>query len=73
MKVGRIEIGRGVTIGAGTTILYDTKVHDHVRLRPLTIVMKGEELPANTEWEGAPAVPANWRPGKENERLDKAA
>ncbi len=57
MKVGRVEVGRGVSIGAFSTVLYDTRVGDFARLRPLTIVMKGESIPAHSEWEGAPAVP----------------
>lgn len=57
MKIGRVVVGRGVSVGAFATVLYDTKVGDYARLRPLTIVMKGESIPANTEWEGAPAVP----------------
>ncbi|MEE7475204.1 Pls/PosA family non-ribosomal peptide synthetase [Methylobacterium hispanicum] len=57
MKIGRVKIGRGVSVGAFATVLYDTKVGDYARLRPLTIVMKGESIPASTEWEGAPAVP----------------
>ncbi|CAK0769958.1 Carrier domain-containing protein [Gammaproteobacteria bacterium] len=57
MKVGRVSIGKGVTVGAGATVLYDTHVGDFARLGPLTLVMKGEEIPANTEWAGAPAAP----------------
>jgi non-ribosomal peptide synthetase-like protein len=57
MKVGRVHIGHGVTVGAGSTVLYDTSVGDYARLGPLTVVMKGEEIPAHTEWVGAPAVP----------------
>ncbi|MBV9078923.1 MAG: amino acid adenylation domain-containing protein [Methylobacteriaceae bacterium] len=57
MKVGRVHLGRGVTVGANATVLYDTKVGDWAQLRPLTIVMKGEAIPANSEWEGAPAEP----------------
>ncbi|MEA2832955.1 MAG: hypothetical protein QOG66_1157 [Methylobacteriaceae bacterium] len=57
MKIGRVHVGDGVTVGAGSTILYDTYVGDYARLGPLTIVMKGEEIPAHTEWIGAPAVP----------------
>ncbi|GJD54527.1 Pls/PosA family non-ribosomal peptide synthetase [Methylobacterium dankookense] len=57
MKIGRVKLGRGVSVGAFATVLYDTKVGDYARLRPLTIVMKGESIPANSEWEGAPAVP----------------
>lgn len=57
MKVGRIEIGDGVTIGSFATVLYDTKVGDYARLNALTLVMKGEQIPASTVWGGAPAVP----------------
>lgn len=57
MKVGRVTVGQGVSVGAFSTVLYDTKVGDYARLRPLTIVMKGESIPAHSEWEGAPAVP----------------
>ncbi|MCW2275522.1 amino acid adenylation domain-containing protein [Rhodoblastus acidophilus] len=58
MKVGRVKLGSGVTVGAGSTVLYDSHVGDFARLGPLTIVMKGESIPAHTEWEGSPAVPA---------------
>jgi non-ribosomal peptide synthetase-like protein len=57
MKVGRVHIGNGVTVGTGSTVLYDTNVGDYARLGALTVVMKGEEIPAHTEWVGAPAVP----------------
>ncbi len=57
MKVGRVKLGYGVTVGAGSTVLYDTNVGDFARLGPLTIVMKGEAIPAHTEWSGAPAIP----------------
>lgn len=58
MKVGRIQVGNGVTIGANATVLYDTQIGDFARLGPLTIVMKGEHIPPHTEWIGSPAVPA---------------
>ncbi|MFP5513595.1 MAG: hypothetical protein ACLGJC_10980, partial [Alphaproteobacteria bacterium] len=57
MKVGRVSVGTGVTIGAGATVLYDTHVGDFARLGPLTLVMKGEEIPAHGDWAGAPAEP----------------
>ncbi|WOJ89091.1 Pls/PosA family non-ribosomal peptide synthetase [Methylocapsa polymorpha] len=57
MKVGRVNVGKGVTVGAGSTVLYDTLVADYARLGPLTLVMKGEHIPANSEWVGAPAEP----------------
>ena len=57
MKVGRIDIGRGVTIGSGTTILYDTKIEDFAQIGPLSLVMKGETLPTGTVWSGSPTQP----------------
>jgi len=57
MKVGRVKVGKGVTVGAGSTVLYDTNVADYARLGPLTVVMKGEEIPAHSEWVGSPAQP----------------
>ena len=63
MKVGRVHLGRGVFVGANATVLYDTHIGDYARLRPLTVVMKGENIPANSEWEGAPAVPVVHKAG----------
>jgi non-ribosomal peptide synthetase-like protein len=57
MKVGRIKIGKDVTIGAGSTVLYDTKVGDGALIGPLTLVMKGEALPHSSAWVGSPAQP----------------
>ncbi|MEY5100199.1 MAG: hypothetical protein RJA36_2918 [Pseudomonadota bacterium] len=55
MKIGRIRVGADVTVGARTTILYDSVLGDRTRLGPLTLVMKGESLPAGTAWSGSPA------------------
>ena len=57
MKIGRVEIGARTTIGSRSTILYDTHIGDSVNLGPLTLVAKGERLPAGTRWEGSPAAP----------------
>jgi non-ribosomal peptide synthetase-like protein len=57
MKIGRIHLEDGVTVGAGATVLYDTHIGRYARLGPLTVIMKGEAIPANTEWVGAPAQP----------------
>jgi len=58
MKIGSIEVGKCVTLGPGSTILYDTHVGDYARLGPLTVVMKGETIPGASEWIGSPAQPA---------------
>jgi non-ribosomal peptide synthetase-like protein len=68
MKVGRVSIGNGVTIGAGSTVLYDAHVGDFARLGPLTLVMKGESIPAGTEWVGAPAEPKTVEPTQQGLR-----
>lgn len=57
MKIGQVRLGRRVAVGPATTILYDTEVGDDVRLGPLTLVAKGERLPAGTDWTGSPAAP----------------
>lgn len=62
MKVGRVTLGRGVTVGAGSTVLYDTHVGDYARLGPLTLVMKGESIPPHTQWHGSPAEPLRTEP-----------
>jgi len=63
MKVGRVRLGEGVSVGAGSTVLYDTEVGDYARVGLLTIVMKGETIPAHSAWAGAPAetVPVGGR------------
>ncbi|TAN54940.1 MAG: amino acid adenylation domain-containing protein [Magnetospirillum sp.] len=58
MKVGRVRLNPGVSIGSGSTVLYDTHIGEFARIGKLTIVMKGESIPAHGEWEGAPAQTA---------------
>ncbi|KAG1251800.1 hypothetical protein G6F65_018194 [Rhizopus arrhizus] len=57
MKIGPVRIGRGVNVGPRTTILYDTHVEEHAVLGPLTLVLKGETIPAGQAWMGSPAPP----------------
>jgi non-ribosomal peptide synthetase-like protein len=64
-----VEIGDYAAINRSAALqthLYEDRImkvgrvvvgRDYARLRPLTIVMKGESIPAHSEWEGAPAVP----------------
>jgi non-ribosomal peptide synthetase-like protein len=55
MRVGKVQIGKGATLGPRSIVLYDATVGDHCRLGPLTLVAKGETLPNQTRWEGCPA------------------
>ncbi|MFG5779766.1 Pls/PosA family non-ribosomal peptide synthetase [Comamonas sp. J-3] len=57
MKIDHVIIGEKVTIGARCTVLYSAEVGDGAQLGPMTLVMKGENLPAGTRWHGAPATP----------------
>jgi non-ribosomal peptide synthetase-like protein len=57
MKIGLVDIGPRVTVGPRGAILYDAHVGENARLGPLTLVAKGEHLPAGTQWEGSPAKP----------------
>ena len=56
MKIGTVKLGNGVTVRSRSTVLYDTQIHDNVIIEPMTLVMKGEELPSDSIWSGSPAV-----------------
>ncbi|KQW03111.1 Pls/PosA family non-ribosomal peptide synthetase [Rhizobacter sp. Root1221] len=58
MKVDHVVIGKQVNVGPRTTVLYGARLGDLVQLGPMTLVMKGEALPAHTRWGGNPAAPA---------------
>jgi len=57
MKIGKISIGARTSVGAAATILYDSAVGDDAHLGPLTLVTKGESIPASSCWTGSPARP----------------
>ena len=65
MKMHEVRIGRGADVGTRAVVLYDTRVGDGVSLAPLSLVMKGEQLPAATAWCGIPARPTRRRPEPE--------
>ena len=58
LKAARLRIGRGCEVGALSVVLYDTEMGEGTRLEALSLLMKGETLPAGTSWIG---VPAAWR------------
>lgn len=57
MKVGEVELGKGVNLGPRSVVLYGARVGDDVELGPLSLVMKGETLPGRSRWEGNPVQP----------------
>ncbi|MGW1591509.1 Pls/PosA family non-ribosomal peptide synthetase [Streptomyces sp. NPDC002386] len=58
-KSDRATIGAGVTIGVGALVHYGTTIGDRAQLAPDSFLMKGEEVPPETRWEGNPAQEAD--------------
>ena len=58
MKMSTVRIGGGATVGDRGIVLYDATVGPDAALGPLSLVMKGEQLPARTRWRGIPAEAA---------------
>jgi non-ribosomal peptide synthetase-like protein len=63
MKVSRVTIGAGCSVGAAAVVLYDAQMLPGSTLGDLSLLMKGETLPANTDWAGTPAGSAAPVPG----------
>ncbi len=57
MKMSTVEVGDRCTIGGLSLVLYDTRMEADSNLNSLSLLMKGETLPAGTRWEGIPARP----------------
>ena len=55
MKLGPVHIGLGCSIGSNSIVLYDTAMGAGSKLGKLSLLMKGESLPASTAWAGIPA------------------
>lgn len=56
MKIGCVKIGKQVSIGARTIILYNTIIENDVKIEALSLVMKGEVLQKESVWSGSPVV-----------------
>jgi non-ribosomal peptide synthetase-like protein len=54
-KVSNVTINSGCNIGIGSIVLYNTVMEENSALGSLSLLMKGECLPANTQWAGIPA------------------
>jgi non-ribosomal peptide synthetase-like protein len=58
MKIDHVSIGSRVYMGPRSAVLYSAVVADNAQLGALTLVMKGEFIPAASSWRGCPAAPA---------------
>ena len=62
MKMSDLRIGRGATVGTSSVVLYDSVIGPGATLKSLSLLMKGEKLPAETRWQGIPSsfISANY-------------
>ena len=58
MKSSYLRIGDRCSIGNMAVVLYDGHMQSGAVLGPLSLLMKGEIVPANTRWHGIPTVKA---------------
>ncbi|MEG1729731.1 MAG: hypothetical protein RR280_09360, partial [Bacteroidaceae bacterium] len=55
MKMSDVVVGEACNVGGMSVVLYDTKMEKGASLEPLSVLMKGESLPAGTTFVGAPS------------------
>jgi non-ribosomal peptide synthetase-like protein len=55
MKTDTLRVGDHATIGPMAVVLYDSEMKEGSTLSGLSLLMKGETLPAWTNWDGIPA------------------
>lgn len=55
MKMSTVELGHGCSVGTDAVVLYGTRMEDGSSLGDLSLLMKGEILPAGSRWQGSPA------------------
>ena len=58
MRIGPAKLGPGATLGPAAAMLPDTTIGAHCSVGGRSVVMRGEELPAQTRWHGAPVFAA---------------
>jgi non-ribosomal peptide synthetase-like protein len=58
MKSSYLRIEQGCSVGNMSVVLYDTRMEEQSRLGPMSLLMKGEIMPAGSRWHGIPTVRA---------------
>ncbi|MEW1659512.1 Pls/PosA family non-ribosomal peptide synthetase [Streptomyces sp. NPDC093707] len=64
MKMSKVTVRTGATVGNRAVVLYDGVVGEGVWLDALSLVMKGEYLTPDTAWRGVPAQGLALRPAE---------
>ncbi len=54
-KMDRIKVDDGCCVGVLSEIIYSAEMEKNSTLGNLSLLMKGERLPANSHWEGIPS------------------
>ena len=62
MKMSTVELGAGCSVGTDAVVLYGTRMEPGSRLGDLSLLMKGETLPAGTPLAGQPRAEDPVRP-----------
>jgi amino acid adenylation domain-containing protein len=55
MKCSNLHVGPKCSVGPMAVVLYDSEMQEGASLSGLSLLMKGENLPAWTKWHGIPA------------------
>ncbi len=55
MKLSHLTVMDRCVVGSNAIVLYDSAMESGSQLGDLSLLMKGETLPKDTEWEGSPA------------------
>ena len=56
MKSSYLTIEPGCSIGNMSVVLYDSRMGEGAALGPMSLLMKGEVMPAGSRWHGIPTV-----------------
>jgi len=56
LKIDRIRIGRGATVGHNAVVFYGADIGANAHVAPHSVVMKGETLAAGRRYEGCPVA-----------------
>jgi non-ribosomal peptide synthetase-like protein len=56
LRIGRATLGPGSSLGPASAVLPDTVVGAGACVGGRSVVLRGEELPPGTRWQGAPVV-----------------
>ncbi|HEY3237255.1 MAG TPA: Pls/PosA family non-ribosomal peptide synthetase, partial [Polyangiaceae bacterium] len=55
LKASWLRVGDDCVVGTASVVLYDSQMEPGAQLDALSLLMKGETLPAGTAWVGSPA------------------